>query len=507
MADLGTIIGHVSAQRITSLVPPWLQHHLGEIHQELGGELYLAGGVVRDLLLGKQPQDIDLTVDRDARRWTRRLAEKTGGAYVPLGREEDAARVVVHGLSVDFSAFRQGALSIVEDLLLRDLTINALAVRLDPLLEKGEDRQLGQQPLIDPAGGLADLEHGLIRAAGAESFTDDPLRLLRAFRFAAALGFRVEGGTLARIRQQRNLIVRPAPERVAHELDLIMASGGSHRIIQTMAETGLLWELIPELAAGQAMEQPKSHHLDVVGHSLEALRQMERILAHPEQWFAGSGEGLAAYIGQAGMRRRLCWAALMHDVGKPPTYARRPDKNGRVTFYHHDHVGARILEAFALRFRWSNEDRELVARLISHHMRPFFLANVAREGRLTLRACIRLLRKAGDSLPGLFLLAMADSLAGQGEERIAGMEQELSDLYLYLNQVHREHVVPVRAAKPIINGNDLIRGLGLQPGPIFKTILRAVEEAHMEGRIVEKGEALELARNIAAHRGQTSKKQ
>jgi poly(A) polymerase len=488
----------IPAEWIASVLPPWLWHHLRALYQQLGGEIYLAGGTVRDLLLGNAPQDIDLTVDRHARQWARGLAMRSGGAYVPLGRTEDAARVVAHALTVDFSAFRQGAQTVADDLRFRDLTVNALAVQLERLLNRELATGSGNLPLLDPTGGLKDLEQGLIRMAGPGSFRDDPLRLLRAFRFSASLGFEVEPQTLAHIRREYGLVTQPAPERVAHELDLIMASGNSYRAIRSMEATGLLGELIPELVVGRGMAQPKSHHLDVFEHSLEALRHMESLLIDPGRWFLDSGDQLRDFIRQPGQHRRLCWAALMHDLGKPPTFARRPDREGRITFYHHEHVGARLLEAFALRLRWRNEDREMVAQLIRFHMRPFFLANVAREGKLTLRACIRLLRKAGVVLPGLFLLAMADSLAGQGEERIVGMEDELSDLFLHLQQVLREHVTPVRAARPLINGTDLITELGLTPGPLFKTILGAVEEAQMEGRVMEQSEALDIARRIAA---------
>ena len=490
------MVSSITGQQINALIPAWLRRHLHGIHGERKGGLYLAGGVVRDLLLARAPADIDLSVNCDARTWAAQLAARSGGALVPLGREEDAARVVTRGQVIDFSAFRQGAATIEEELCLRDLTVNALALRLDPLLDMSEATCAGELPLIDPTGGRADLEQGRIRVAGTESFLNDPLRILRAFRFAAVLGFGVEPQTLALIRQQAHLIARPAPERIAHELDLIMASGESSQAVRSMAETGLLWELIPELAVGRNMEQPKSHHLDVFGHSLEALRQMERLLVDPGHWFPGCEDSMNACLSQPGMQRRLCWAALMHDVGKPPTFARRADKDNRITFYHHDHVGARVWDAFAQRFRWSNEERERVGQLISHHMRPFFLANVAREGQLSLRACIRLLRKVGDFLPGLFLLAMADSLAGLGEARIANMEQELSALYLHLAKVHRDHVVPVRKARPLISGHDLIKELGLHPGPLFKTILSAVEEAQMEGLVTAKNDALELARHL-----------
>ena len=136
----------LTPQDINGLVPPWLWRQLLALHRQLGGELYLAGGVVRDLLLGHRPQDIDLTVNRDARIWASRLASCSGGALVPLGRDEDAARVVIQGVTVDFSAFRLGAKNIVDDLGLRDLSINAMAVRIDPLWVRGGGDGQGQTP-------------------------------------------------------------------------------------------------------------------------------------------------------------------------------------------------------------------------------------------------------------------------------------------------------------------------------------------------------------------------
>nr|WP_320010219.1 HD domain-containing protein [uncultured Desulfobulbus sp.] len=485
----------IQGGQLASLFPRWLRSNLCTLQQALGGPLYLAGGVVRDLLLEKAPADIDCTVPQGAQTWARRLADLCGGAFIPLGREEDAARVVARGVSIDFSAFRLGAETIEQDLCLRDLSLNAMGVRIDPWLADGGETQVFD--LLDPTGGRRDLQARLIRAAGTTSFADDPLRLLRVYRFAATLDFAIEEQTSARIREQRGLIVRPAPERISHELACIMSSGNAWKAITLMVESGLLWELVPELAAGVGMEQPQSHHLDVFGHSLEALHQMERILAVPERWFGDSEGELRAYTQAAGMHGRLCWAALLHDLGKPPTYARRADKDNRITFYHHDHVGAQAVADLALRFRWSNEDREYICLLIQDHMRPFFLANVARKGQLTLRASIRLLRKVGPRLSGLFLLAMADSLAGKGAASVAGMEQELSDLYQHLQRVQSEHVTPVQKAKPLVNGHDLIRELGLRPGPEFKRLLSAVEEAQMEGRVHSKAEGLQLAREKA----------
>jgi poly(A) polymerase len=489
---------NISAGQALALLPDWLRDALAAVQAESGEELYLSGGSMRDLLLGKRPADIDLTVAAGARFRGGRLAALTGGALVPLGREEDAVRVVSRGVIVDIASFREGARTIVDDLLRRDLTVNALACRIDPLLAASRPDETLPLPVIDPAGGCDDLRLGLIRATGPESFRRDPLRLLRVFRFAAILGFAIEKETFALVGGQKHLAAAVAPERIDHELDLIMASAAASDMVRAMAASGLLWAVIPELAAGVGMVQPKSHHLDVWEHNLETLRQMERILASPEAFFPASGEGMAALSHVPRQRIRLKWAALLHDLGKPATRALREDKGGRITFYNHDQVGARIFADLALRLRWSNEAREQVGRLIEGHMRPFHLANAARTGSLTLRAAVRMLRGVGDGLEGLFLLAMADSLAGQGVERVAGMEEELAALYRHLTRIKAEHVTPVRSAPPLLTGRDLIGTLHLSPGPLFKRILAAVEEARMSGEVGDLASALRLAETMAA---------
>ena len=486
--------------QILAVLPPWLQRCLASLQRGLGGEVYLAGGIVRDMLLGVQPADIDITVQAGAKIWAEKLAVMTGGAYVVLGRDEDAARVVSQKTVVDISSFRQGAATVLDELILRDLTVNALALRIDPLLAD-PDREGGHEvAILDPTGGREDLDQGRIRAASPESFTSDPLRLLRVFRFAARLGFAIDAQTLELVQQQRHLLVASAPERIAHELDLTMVSTGGHEAFAAMAETGLLWEIIPELAAGQGVAQPESHHLDVWRHNLETLRQMERIVAAPADYFPKYREAMTVYLNGDRHRLRLKWAALLHDLGKPATCAINEDKGGRITFYNHDLVGAEMFRAFAQRLRWSNEDTGQVTRLIAGHMRPFHLANVARGGNLTLRASIRMIRKAGTELPGLFLLSMADALAGQGAERIAGMEGELVDLFGHLEKIRCEHVEPVRSGPPLLTGNDLIALLHLKPGPIFKEILSAIEEARMEGMVTDLAGALQLAKTFIAEK-------
>ncbi|MGB5685885.1 MAG: hypothetical protein WBM35_08740, partial [Candidatus Electrothrix sp.] len=231
---------------IAALFPEDLLEKLATVQHELGGAVYLVGGSVRDLILGRVPGDIDLTVARDAEQWAERLRQLTGGTYVELGREEGAARVVLRqGLDVDFSSFRASARSIVEDLEKRDITVNALAVPVHDLLT-GRCQNQERLPVIDPVGGFADLKQQRVRAVTEKSFSDDPLRMLRVFRFAAVLDFTVESDTFEQVFQQRERIDRVAKERVAHELDLIMASPRAHRTFVEMRECGLLWQILPE---------------------------------------------------------------------------------------------------------------------------------------------------------------------------------------------------------------------------------------------------------------------
>ncbi len=487
----------LSAATVLTLFPDDLAEQLAAVHQKLGGEVYLVGGAVRDLLLGRQPGDLDFTVPHHAEQWAEKLRAITGGTYVELGREEDAARVVLRqGGGIDFSSFRDGVNSIAEDLAKRDITINALAVPVHDLLADRYQEQ-NELPIIDPTNGLVDLEQQRIRIAGKKSFSDDPLRMLRVFRCAAVLDFTIEPDTLEQIHQQREIIDRVATERIAYELDLIMGSPRAHQTLSAMRDCGLLWEVLPELRAGQGMDQPASHHLDVFEHCLEALYQMELVLADLEHYFPVTFPVMTKYLATKKRQVQMKWAALFHDVGKPFTYGINEKKGGRITFYNHDLRGADILTEIAQRLRWAKEDTSLIARLIAGHMRPFFLANNQRQGKLTFKACLRLVRKIEEHLPGLFLLAMSDALAGKGEASPEDIEQEVAGLFAHLLEVEEKHVIPVRTAPPLITGKDLIKKLGLTPGPLFREILDQVEEAHMAHQISTRDEALTLAVSVA----------
>lgn len=492
---------YISFDKVSALLGEGLISRLAKISSHRSMSVYLTGGTVRDLVMGRIPKDIDLTVREDAKGWAAEFAEMTGGTLVRLGRNEDAARVVWKGRDIDFSSYREGAVTIEEELTKRDITINSMAFSLREILENDLQADAARGTVFDPSGGLDDIENKSIRAVSKYSFRSDPLRMLRVFRFAAILDFTVEDKTRDMIIRQKEWIAKPAKERVASELDLVMGSERACATFQELVATGLLFEIVPELKPGVGMDQPSSHHLDVFEHSMAALQNMEMILANPGRYFPGKRQRMNDYINSGRHYILLKWAALLHDVGKPPTLAIDEDRGGRITFYNHDHVGARLVSDIARRFCWSRDDEKFVADLVSRHMRPFFLSNVRRDGNLSLKACLKLLKVVQAELPGLFLLSMADSLAGKGVSSPDEMEREIADLFDHLEEIRENRMEPVRSMPPLLTGKDLIEELELAPGPLFRKILEYIEEEHMAGTISSRGEGLALARKFIKESG------
>lgn len=476
-----------------------LEQYPEQIVQALAGLIgensspcYIAGGTIRDWLLGVQAKDLDITVGHDSFEWAAALARKLGGTFVPMDEEEDVARVVWQEVCIDFSSFREGAQTIEEDLLKRDFTINSMAVPFPALIAGSLDS--AEEDILDPAGGQEDLQNRIIRSTSSAVFISDPLRLLRAFRFMATFGFTIEPITEKQIRKYCHLLYLVAEERISHELDRIMAALDSIKTIEAMHENGVLQELVPELYRGVGVAQPSSHHLDVFEHGVAALRHMENVQKDPEKYFPGYGESLLQYL-QGGQRKALLkWAALFHDLGKPKTHMVREDREGRITFYNHDKEGARIFDIIADRLKWGKHDRNFVSEFISVHMWPFHLNNARKKTGLTPKAYLRLIKAVGEEFHGLFILAMADSLAGLGTGKPPGMEEDLASLYQEMETAYCQTIKPV-LAKRLLTGNDLIEIFGLEPGPEFRAIFENLENGQVEGELQDREQALDWVKN------------
>ncbi|MGC2280577.1 MAG: CCA tRNA nucleotidyltransferase [Candidatus Acidiferrales bacterium] len=423
-----------------------------------GYQAYLVGGCVRDILLHREPADYDVATNATPER-----VEQIFPNSLTVGAQYGVVVVTTEThegtrLQVEVATFRSDvgysdgrhpdaviyAKSAEEDVRRRDFTINGLL--LDPQTNA----------VLDYVGGRDDLRAGIIRAIGhaEERFREDKLRMLRAVRFAARLGYTIEPETLRAIQKLAPEIAQVSAERVRDELTKLLTEGAARRGFELLDETGLLPQVLPEISRMRGVEQPPQFHPegDVWIHTRMML------------------EGL-----NAGCSPTLAWGVLLHDVGKPPTFAPPSGPHGRIRFDRHVEVGTRMAEEICGHLRFSNADTEQVAALVANHLR---FKDVPQMKPATLKRFARLERF--DEHLELHRLDCISS--HRNLENYEFMRR-------FLTETPPEEVHPAR----LLTGDDLI-GLGLKPGPRFKEILETAEDAQLDGKIVTRDEALRWAR-------------
>ena len=430
-----------------------------------GHEAYLAGGCVRDLLLGLEPKDFDVTTAAPPEQVGRLFARTEAvGAHFgvmlvidQLDGERIATEVATFRSDGAYSDGRRpDAVTFAddprEDVLRRDFTINGLL--LDVLrFEAGEPVAACA---LDFVGGRADLQAGLVRAIGdpMRRFTEDKLRMLRAVRFAARLGFALEPATMEAMRQLAPEIGQVSCERIRDELTKMLTEGAAHRAFELLDQSGLLAEVLPEVERMKGCAQPPAYHPegDVWVHTLMLLDHL-----------------------RAGASATLAWGMLLHDVGKPPTYtAPNPEKPGdRIRFNGHAEVGVAVARAILNRLRFSNDDSTQILELVKHHMQ---FGDVPKMKQSTLKRFLRMPR-----FDEHLRLHYADVMSSHG---MLGPYETASEA---LAQMGQEEMRPV----PLLNGADLIAA-GYRPGPRFKEMLTVAEDAQLEGAVKDRAGALAL---------------
>jgi putative nucleotidyltransferase with HDIG domain len=453
---------------------------LASVAGALDGPAWLAGGAVRDLLLGRPVRDLDLALPAGSVAAARRVADRLGGAFVALGEPHGMARVVLPGGdTVDLADLRAPTLE--GDLGGRDVTVNALAVEVAALLA-------GPAPVLDPTGGLADLAARRLRACGSAAFADDPVRVLRTLRLAHELGFAVEPATAALARRAAPNLAAAAGERLREEVTRLLRLPATAPAVRDADAWGAVAPLLPEIEAMRASTQSAPHRFTVWEHSLRALAAADRLLAAPGVLAPHDG-AVAAHLAEplgSGLTRRevLKAAALLHDVAKPVTRAVDPD--GRVRFTGHDRLGAERVAAFAGRLRWPARASGVLVRLVRHHLRPMHLGMLA---AITPRARYRFHRDLGEEVPDLVCLALCDAAGTTGREPEAvyhGATRALLEGLLAGLAPAREEA----AAPPLVRGGDVMDALGLPPGPEVGRLLARAREAQALGLVRTREEAL-----------------
>jgi len=467
-----------------------------EFARSRGLPVYVAGGAVRDLILGRgqHKQDIDLVWGAGIEA-ARGFAKEKGYPFVLLDGEHGICRVVAPEGDLDFSDLRAPGQGIEADLKLRDFTLNAMALPLEGFL----DPSLRARELIDPLGGLADLRAGLVRMTAEVALWDDPLRCLRAYRLAAEFNLSIEPKTSEAIGRRATDLGRVAGERIRAELFKMLSYPSSFHL-REMAQNGLLFQVLPELVAGRGVPQRGYHHLDILEHSLLTFEKLEGLLGHgPCRYFAclactGTPEALEVIELPEESVPVVKLAALLHDLGKPQTAAEAEGE--RISFHRHEEAGAEMAKGIGLRLRFSKVETERLTRLIGLHMRPFHLVRELRQGTLTERAMRRLVDAAGRELAPLFLIAMADSLAASGPDKPEDSEEVLARLCCETFAYLSEKLRPMRERPRLLSGDDIMEAFGVPEGPKVGKLLEAVEDARLEGEVRSRDEALALVSRL-----------
>ena len=448
-----------------------------------GGEgVWIAGGAVRDAALGRDVTDLDLAVAGDPGPIARALGRELGEHTFELSAEFRTWRVVAprRGWQVDVAALRGD--SIEDDLAARDFTVGAVAVPLSG----GE--------VVDPTGGLVDLERGVLRTVGPGSFEEDPLRLLRAARLATDLNLRIDPGTVALAHDAAARAAEPAGERQLAELRQLLGGPAPLRGLELLDELRLTAVVLPELEGAKGVEQGPNHHLDVYGHTLEVLAHTLDIEADLAR-FVGDERAAeaAAFLAEPlademDRATALRFGALLHDIAKPVT---RQEKDGFVGFKGHDVEGATTIGEIMGRLRASRKLTRYLQALALHHL---VLGFMIREAPLPPRRVHDYLRRTEPVTVDVTLLTVADRLSARGAGPIAAPEMVQAHLDLAREMVaagldwHREG-----PPKPLLRGDEIAAELGIE-GPEIGKKLAELEAAQYAGEVTDRAGALGLLR-------------
>lgn len=447
-------------------------------------KVYIVGGYLRDTLLNKvNISDVDFVVYGDAKKTAKQFAKKVNGSFVELSEAFKIYRVVCKdGGICDFSKGR--GKKIEDDLVKRDFTVNALA------------KDASKNVLIDVCGGLKDIKNGVIReTAGKKVLKDDPIRLLRAVRFSAALNFKLHSKTVEHIKELSVLISKPAKERVRDELFKIFETTDSVAYIILLDKLKLFDKIFPIVKDMKGVSQPGFHHLDVFGHSIESLRRLEEIyktldFSLSEEIKRLIREKINGRTGQTDRKSFLKLIALLHDSGKPKTKSK--DKKG-THFYNHELVGAENFKKIGRQLKLSNEEIDNGMTVIKCHLRTGYLSGLK---KISKKAVYKFLRDTGELAVEVLLLSWADRLSARGvkvdKKTLSIHKKVIENLFkAYYNSLSEKKVTP------LLNGHELMKEFKLSPSPLIGKLLEKVKEARGTGKIKTKEEAFKYIAKYA----------
>ena len=441
-------------------------------------EIFLVGGSVRDAILGYEICDRDLiVVDIDAKEFSTQVADFFDGTFIPLDEENKIYRVVLPDKINYFDITNPVENSLKKDILRRDLTINAVAINI----RSGE--------IIDYCNGLNDINNKILKVIKESNFKDDPLRILRLFRFYSLLGFEIENQTLELAKKYSNLILNPAKERIQYELMKLFSGEFAHQALLKMDSCGILELIFPFVKELKQVPPNLHHHLDLFNHSIETVKQVSFIYKNSTQEVKEHMNKIE--FGGFSRIAHLRLSAFLHDIGKFSTWTIEED-TGRHRFIKHEDVGAKMVVPILKTMCFSNKQIDYIAYIIKKHMYP---TAVVSAPEVNEKVMMRYIRKSENNAIDNIIIAQADRLSARGPE----ITQQIVDENINaLNNLLNFYLTEKDTLAPLpklLNGNEVMELLNIKPSPILGKIMDAINEAQISGEITTKEDAINFVKN------------
>ncbi len=433
-------------------------------------DIYLVGGAVRDFLLGKNTFDKDIIV-KSAEEFASRFANDNDGTFIELDKENKIYRVVLSD-KVNYIDVTE-ADDIEQDLKRRDFTINSIAVNL-----KNDE-------IIDVTGGRLDLERGIIRSISEDNLVDDPLRILRGYRFAATLGFEIESETQRQIDKHLDLILEPARERITYEIMKLF--DGKYTASVLLKADKLIEIIYPVFVDVKKVPKNTHHHLDLYEHSVETVNQIQLLYEAADTVIREHLEKID--FGGFSRLAHLKLAAFFHDIGKFSTWTIEGERH---RFIKHDDVGSKMAKEILKQNKFSKKQIEYIADMIKNHIYP---SQVVSSENVTEKIYMRYIRKMGDNVIDNILLAKADRLSARGPAITEAIVKENID---NLDKLLDYYIAIKDSLKPLpklLSGDEIMELKNIPQSPKLGEIITALKNEQLEGNIVSKDDAINFVLN------------
>lgn len=468
---MSKVIEKIKNDKIINLIKEYVSEH------EKSAEIYLVGGVIRDFYLDKENFDKDIVVNKiNTEKFAKNLAKFLNATFIPLDDENKIYRLMLKDKinCIDIADLMGD--TIKDDLQRRDLTINSIAVNIHTL------------EIIDVNNGIKDLETKIIRHISEENFVDDPLRLLRIYRFQAMLGFNLDKELSNIVKKHAAKIKKPAVERINYEILKMFSGDYSAQAIIDMDKTGLLEGILPIVKELKKVPPNLHHHLNLFMHSIEVVKQIQelyekssiQVKQHLEKIDFGGATRLA----------HLKFAGLLHDIGKPQTWTIEED-TGRHRFIKHDDVGSKMSLKILKSCKFSKKQIDYIAKMIKYHIYP---SHVIAAPEINDKIYMRLIRKMNDEVIDVIILAMADRLSARGIEITEEIVQtNINNLQALLN-FYLKVKDSLEPLPKLLSGDEIINLLNIKPSKELGEIIKSLHEAQLSGTVNTKEEAIKFVK-------------